>query len=144
LISSVLRKLQEYKLPVPSKKSIQMAKKERKTAHNEPGLAWQMIWNELRRAGISPDQIGPIEGTIHWGSNAQTAVRRLQESKLPPSDVDNIGMLLQAAIHAAEIFWRPDDFFDGRPRKRLTRRSEVGAHCCHPVLSAPVTKGRGD
>jgi hypothetical protein len=99
-----------------------MVKKEKKTAHNEPGRAWEMIWNELRRAGIHPHQVGPIEGTIHWGSNAQTAVQRLQESKLPPSAVDNIGMLLQAALHAAEIFWRPEDFFNAHPRKRLTRK----------------------
>jgi hypothetical protein len=99
-----------------------MVKKEKKTAHNEAGRAWEMIWNELRRAGISPDQVGPIEGTIHWGSNAQTAVQRLQESKLPPSAVDNIGMLLQVALHAAAIFWRPEDFFNAHPRKRLTRK----------------------
>jgi hypothetical protein len=87
-----------------------MQKKEKKTDHNEPGRAWQMIWNELRRAGITRDQVGPIEGTIQWGSNAQIAIQRLQESRLPPSDVDNIGMLLQAALHAAEIYWRADDF----------------------------------
>jgi hypothetical protein len=81
-----------------------------KTVLNEPARAWEIIWNELRRAGISRDQIGPIEGTIQWGSNAQNAIQRLQESKLPPSEVNNIGMLLQAALHAAEIFWRPDDY----------------------------------
>jgi hypothetical protein len=52
----------------------------------------------------------------------QTAVQRLQESKLPPAAVDNIGMLLQAALRAAEIFWRPEDFFNAHPRKPLTRK----------------------
>ncbi len=99
-----------------------MDKNDKKTAHNEPGRAWEMIWNELRRAGVSQDQIGPIEGTIHWGTNAQIAIQRLQESKLPPADVDNIGMLVQAALHAAEIYWRPDDFSSLRPRKRLSRK----------------------
>jgi hypothetical protein len=94
----------------------------KKTAHNEPARAWEMIWNELKRAGISQAQDGPIEGTIQWGTNAQIAIQRLQESKLPPSDVDNIGMLLQAALHAAEIFWRPDDFSGTWPRKRLSRK----------------------
>jgi hypothetical protein len=93
-----------------------------KTVLNKPALAWEMIWNELRRAGINRDQVGPIEGTIQWGTNAQNAIQRLQESKLPPSDVNNIGMLLQAALHAAEIFWRPGDFSGIWPRKRLSQK----------------------
>jgi hypothetical protein len=99
-----------------------MDKNDKKTAHNEPGRAWEMIWNELRRAGISPEQVGPIAGTIQWGTNAQIAIQRLQESKLPPSDVANIGLLLQAALHGAEIYWRPEDFSDLQARKRLSRK----------------------
>jgi len=99
-----------------------MVKDDKKTVHNEPGRAWDMIWNELRRAGISPDQVGPIEATIHWGTNAQIAIHRLQESKLPPADIDNIGLLLQAALHAAAIYWRPDNFSERGPRKRLSRK----------------------
>jgi hypothetical protein len=94
----------------------------KKTAHNEPARAWEMIWNELRRAGIGMDHVGPIEGIIHWGANARIAIQRLRESGLPPADIDNIGMLLQAALHAAEIYWRPDNFSEVRPRKRLTRK----------------------
>jgi hypothetical protein len=99
-----------------------MGNTDKKTAHNEPTRAWEMIWNELRRAGISPDQVGPIDGTLQWGTNAQGAIQRLQESKLPPADINNIGMLVQAAIHAAQIYWRPENFCGARPRKRLTRR----------------------
>jgi hypothetical protein len=99
-----------------------MEKKEKKTAHNEPGQAWAMVWNELKRAGIRPGEKGPIEGTIHWGENAEVAIQMLKESKLPASDVDNFGLLLQAALHAAEIYWRPDDLAGGRQRKRISRK----------------------
>jgi hypothetical protein len=102
--------------------AIAMGKKEKKTAHNEPGRAWDMVWNELRRAGITQGQVGPFEGKIHWGENAAIAVQRLQESKLPASDVDNIGLLLQAALHGAEIYWRPEDLIGGRLRKRISRQ----------------------
>ena len=81
----------------------------RQTAYSEPGQAWEMVWNELRRAGISKGDIGPIDGIVNWGENAAVAIERLQESKLPASDVNNIGLLVQAAVHGAEIFWRPQD-----------------------------------
>jgi hypothetical protein len=99
-----------------------MVKKEPKTAHNEPGQAWEIVWNELRRAGITKGQAGPVDGKIHWGENAAVAVQRLQESKLALSDVNNIGLLLQAALHGAEIYWRPEDLVGGRPRKRASRQ----------------------
>jgi hypothetical protein len=86
-----------------------MDRKGSKTVRNEPGQAWDMIWNELRRTGILRGQSGPVEANIRWGENALTAIRRLQEAKIPASEVANIGMLLQAAIHAAEIYWRPND-----------------------------------
>jgi len=72
-----------------------------KTVQNEPGQAWKMVWDELRRAGIT--KAGPVDGMVNWGENAAIALDRLQESKLPPSDVNNIGLLVQAALHGAEV-----------------------------------------
>jgi len=91
-----------------------MEKKGAKTVRNEPGQAWDMVWNELKRTGIRKGQSGPVEANIRWGENAIMAVQRLQAAKLPASEVANIGMLLQAAIHAAEIYWRPDDLSSPR------------------------------
>jgi hypothetical protein len=95
-----------------------MEKKGIKTVRNEPGQAWEMIWNELRRTGIVKGQGGPVEGNIQWGENASIAITRLQEAKLPAAEVDNIGLLLQAAIHAAEIYWRPGDVSTERREKQ--------------------------
>jgi len=95
-----------------------MEKKSTKTLRNEPGQAWGMIWNELRRTGIFKGQGGPVEGSIQWGENASIAIQRLQEAKLEAAEVDNIGMLLQAAIHAAEIYWRPGDISSERREKQ--------------------------
>ncbi len=91
-----------------------MEKKGSKTVRNEPGQAWEMIWNELKRG-----QSGSVEENIRWGENASMAIQRLQGAKLPASEVANIGMLLQAAIHAAEIYWRPDDV--SSPRRESPR-----------------------
>jgi hypothetical protein len=101
-----------------------MEKKGAKTVRNEPGRAWDMIWNELRRTGIVPGQSGPVERNIRWGENAAMAIQRLQEAKLPAAEVGNIGMLVQAAIHAAEIYWRPGDVSSGRHEG--PRRSRSG------------------
>ena len=35
---------------------------------------------------------------------------------LPSCDVNNIGLLLQAALHGAEIFWRPEELVVGSPK----------------------------
>jgi len=83
-----------------------MSRDPKKTAQSEPGPAWELVWKELRRIGITPDQPGPSEGTIHFGQNAHRAIEGLQDSKLPSGDVANIGLLLQAAIQAAEIYVR--------------------------------------
>jgi hypothetical protein len=100
-----------------------MNKKGIKTVRNEPGQAWDMIWNELRRTGILRGQSGPVEADIRWGENAFMAIQRLQAAKLPAAEVANIGMLLQAAIHAAEIYWRPDDVAkQGRQSPPTTRK----------------------
>ena len=95
-----------------------MDKKTAKTVRNEPAQAREMIWNELRRTGKFQGQSGPEERNIRWGENAAIAIQRLQEAKLPAAEVDNIGMLLQAAIHAAEIYWRPGDVSAGRRKSR--------------------------
>src|SRR5437588_5521499 len=78
----------------------------KKTAQSEPGPAWDLVWNELRSVGIVQGQQGPSQGTIHYGQNAERAIEGLQDSKLPPGDVTNIGLLLQAAIQAAELWMR--------------------------------------
>jgi len=94
-------------LPILGRKEEQFAMKTRelKTIHSEPGQAWEMVWNELGHAGITKGHAGPVDGDIQWGENAAVAIERLQQSKLPASDVNNIGLLLQAALHGAEIFW---------------------------------------
>jgi len=91
-----------------------MDKKGSRTVRNEPGQAWEMVWNELKRAGIFKGQGGPVDANIRWGENAARAIQQLQEAKLPAADIDNIGLLLQAAIHAAEIYWRPGDISSPR------------------------------
>jgi hypothetical protein len=91
-----------------------MEKKGSQTVRNEPGQAWEMVWNELKRAGIFKGQSGPVDADIRWGENADRAIQQLQEAKLPAADIDNIGLLLQAAIHAAEIYWRPGDISSPR------------------------------
>jgi hypothetical protein len=83
-----------------------MERDPKKTAQSEPGPAWELVWKELRQVGIFQDQPGPSEGTIHFGQNANRAIEGLQDSKLPPGDVANIGLLLQAAIQAAGLLIR--------------------------------------
>ena|SRR5438128_4137898 len=83
-----------------------MERDPKKTAQSEPGPAWELVWKELRQVGIFQGQPAPSEGTIHFGQNANRAIEGLQDSKLPPGDVANIGLLLQAAIQAAELLMR--------------------------------------
>src|SRR5215467_3405413 len=78
----------------------------KKTAQSEPGPAWDLVWKELRRVGIVQGQPGPSEGNMRYGQNAQRAIDGLQDSKLTSGDVTNIGLLLQAAIQAAELWMR--------------------------------------
>ena len=92
-----------------------------KTVHSEPGQAWEMVWNELRHAGITKGYVGPVDGEFRWGENAAVAIQRLQESKLPSSNVNNIGLLLQAALHGAELFWRPEDLVVGSPKGKFVQ-----------------------
>jgi hypothetical protein len=111
-------------LPLPILKEgeqFTMKTRELKTIHSEPGQAWEMVWNELGHAGITKGHAGPVDGDIRWGENAAVAIERLQESKLPASDVNNIGLLLQAALHGAEIFWSPAGLAVGSPKSELVR-----------------------
>ncbi|HEV2947553.1 MAG TPA: hypothetical protein VGX70_09265 [Gemmataceae bacterium] len=91
-----------------------MEKKGSRTVRNEPQYAWEMVWNELKRTGIFKGHSGPVEADIRWGENASMAIQQLQEAKLPAAEVANIGLLLQAAIHAAEMYWRPGDISSSR------------------------------
>jgi hypothetical protein len=89
--------------------AIAMTTRELKTIRSEPGQAWEMVWKELRRVGITKGDIGPCDGIVNWGENAAIAIERLQESKLPASDVNNIGLLIQATVRGAAILWRPSE-----------------------------------
>jgi hypothetical protein len=95
-----------------------MERDPKKTAQSEPGPAWDLVWKELRRAGIVQGQQGPSEGNMHYGQNAERAIEGLQDSKLPPGDVANIGLLLQAAIQAAELWMRPARSLPATPNRK--------------------------
>jgi hypothetical protein len=97
-----------------------MATRALKTVHSEPGQAWEMVWDELRRAGITKG--GPVDGIVNWGENAAIAIERLQESKLPASDVNNIGLLVQAALHGAQVFSTREDPVANHPKDELIGR----------------------
>jgi hypothetical protein len=71
----------------------------------DPGQAWDAVWSELRTVGIIQGEVGPIDGNLSCGRNAERAIRGLQLTTLNAVDVQNIGMLVQAAIHAAGL-WR--------------------------------------
>lgn len=73
------------------------------TSKMEPGQAWEVVWNELKAVGIVQGEVGPIDGHISCGRNAERAIRGLQLTSLNAVDVQNIGMLVQAAIHAAGL-----------------------------------------
>src|SRR5438552_18871492 len=83
-----------------------MERDPKKTAQSEPGPAWDLVWKELRQVCIVQGQPEHSEGNIHYGQNAERAIEGLQDSKLPPGYVPNIGVLLQAAIQAAELWMR--------------------------------------
>lgn len=70
----------------------------------DPAQAWEVVWNELKTVGIAQGESAPFDGNIAWGRNADRAIRGLQLSNLNAIDVSNIGMLIQAAIHAAGLY----------------------------------------
>ena len=76
------------------------------TAHTnklDPAQAWEVVWKELRTVGIAEGESGPLDGSISCGHNAERAIRGLQLAKLSALDVQNVGLLVQAAIHAAGL-----------------------------------------
>jgi hypothetical protein len=70
----------------------------------DPNQAWEGVWNELRTVGITQGEVGPVDGNISCGRNAERAILGLQLAKLNAIDVQNVGMLIQAAIHAAGLY----------------------------------------
>ena len=68
---------------------------------------WGFVWEELKRVDIGPDRGGPFEGSILWGQNANQAIQALRGLRLPLLAVHQIGLLLQAAIRASEVRFRP-------------------------------------
>lgn len=75
------------------------------TSKIDPSHAWEVVWNELRQVGIIRGESGPVDGSIAWGKNAERAIQGLQLSNtLAAIDISNIGLLIQAAIHAAEVY----------------------------------------
>jgi hypothetical protein len=68
---------------------------------------WRLIWDELNRVQIAPGKGGPFEGGILWGQNANQAIQALRDLRLPLLAVHQMGLLVQAAIRAAEVRFRP-------------------------------------
>lgn len=76
------------------------------TAEITTDQAWGFIWNELKRVGMAPGQSGPLEETINWGENANQSIEGLKAMNLPVPAICHVGVLVQAAIRAAEIHFR--------------------------------------
>jgi hypothetical protein len=70
---------------------------------------WRLIWEELKRVQITPGSGGPFEGGILWGQSANQAIQALRDLKLPMLAVHQVGLLVQAAIRAAEVRFRPEN-----------------------------------
>ena len=68
--------------------------------------SWRLIWEELRRVQIAPGSGGPFEGGILWGQSANQAIQALRDLRLPLLAVHQVGLLVQAAIRAAEVRFR--------------------------------------
>jgi hypothetical protein len=68
---------------------------------------WRLIWEELKKVDIAPGQSGPFEGGVHWGQGANQAVQALRDLRVPLLAVHQISLLLQAAIGAAGVCFRP-------------------------------------
>lgn len=80
------------------------------TSKMDADQAWEVVWNELRQVGIIQGESGPYDGSIAWGKNAARAIAGLHISTtLTAIDVSNIGLLVQAAIHAAEVYRKKPD-----------------------------------
>ena len=68
--------------------------------------SWRLIWEELKRVQIAPGSGGPFEGGILWGQSANQAIQALRDLRLPLLAVHQVGLLVQAAIRAAEVRFR--------------------------------------
>jgi hypothetical protein len=68
---------------------------------------WGLIWEELKRVEITPGGGGPFEGGILWGQNANQAIEALRDLRIPLLAVHQMGLLVQAAIRASEVRFRP-------------------------------------
>ncbi len=73
------------------------------TAEISTDQAWSFIWNELQRVGMAPGQSGPLEVAIDWGENANQSIEGLKAMNLSVPAICHVGVLVQAAIRAAEI-----------------------------------------
>ena len=73
------------------------------TAEISPDQGWELIWEELKRVGIAPGRRGPFEGGVLWGENANQAIQALRELNLRIPAICSVGLLVQAAIRAAEV-----------------------------------------
>jgi hypothetical protein len=71
-----------------------------------PDQGWGLIWDELKRVGIAPGHRGPFEGGILWGENANQAIAALRDLNLPFPAICHLGLIVQAAIRAAEVRFR--------------------------------------
>jgi len=80
-----------------------MSKKPEPTTVISSEQGWTLIWDELKRVNVAPDRGGPFEGGILWGQNANQAIQALRGLRLSLLAVHQIGLLVQAAIRAAEV-----------------------------------------
>ena len=76
------------------------------TAEISTEQGWNLIWKELNRVGMTLGHSGPFEVGIDWGENANQAIEGLQAMNLPVPAICHVGVLVQAAIRAAEVQFR--------------------------------------
>ena len=79
------------------------SKKPEPTAVISSEQGWRLIWDELKQVNVAPDSGRPFEGGVLWGLNANQAIQALRALRLPLLAVHQIGLLVQAAIRAAEV-----------------------------------------
>jgi hypothetical protein len=84
-----------------------MSKRPEPTTVISSEQGWGLIWDELKRVEITPGHGGPFEGGILWGQNANQSIHALRDLRLPLLAVHQMGLLVQAAIRAAEVRFRP-------------------------------------
>jgi len=80
-----------------------MTKRPEPTTVISTDQGWGLIWDELKRVGLASGHRGPFEGGVLWGENVNQAIKGLQSMNLPVPAICHVGVLVQAAIRAAEI-----------------------------------------